>query len=228
MDAIHEISDSSPASFPRCAVAIGVVDDGWLHVGILHTRDLQPTEFLHLASHCDLRNSPSPPSYLKLWAKPNIPDRRMRAVVAKCGQIARASSQNSVPYGFSSPEGALDPATGAFLISGSRYGLTCASFVLAVYDAVGVRLAEYSTWPADRAGDRDWQADVVRRLEEAGACEPSHLARLKVDVGAVRYRPEEVVAATALAKPTCAFDAAASLGAEVRVRLTSGGSRSSP
>jgi hypothetical protein len=68
--------------------------------------------------------------------------------------------------------------------------LTCASFVLAVFDAAGLRLAEYSSWPEQRAGDAEWQQFIMKQLEESGAG-AEHMALVRKEMGAIRYRPED-------------------------------------
>ncbi len=219
MDSIRTVPEQYTESFPCCAVAIGDGGGGRLHLGILHTPKGQPTQFLHLAWHCRLRNTTPPPHYLSLWACPELSESGRRLVVAKCGQILRANAKNGIPYGFSSPEHALDPETGAFLFSGTRYGLTCATFVLAVYGAVGIRLAAYATWPSARPGDDEWQTEVLDQLREDGEADADHLAKVQSDIGSVRFRPEEVFAAAAQAPPACGFEQAKLLGAAIRAQL---------
>jgi hypothetical protein len=129
----------------------------------------------------------------------------------------RKNQRGGIPYAFSSPDQSFDPATGDYLLGPSRFGLTCASFVLAVFQAAGLSLADYATWPADRPGDRQWQEKIVQLLE--GRADQDHVEHVRREVGAVRYRPEEVAAAMALAPPPATFQQAEELGRQIIERI---------
>ena len=103
------------------------------------------------------------------------------------------------------------------LLGPSQFGLTCASFVLAVFPAAGLALADYATWPSDRPGDRQWQEKIIQSLE--GRADQTHLEHPHNEIGAVRYRPEEVAAATALAPPAVQFERAEHLGMQILDRM---------
>jgi hypothetical protein len=168
-----------------------------------------------LAWHNQLKNGQPKDAYL--WIDPPIPTRRARQVAARCRQILRENTRG-IPYAFSPPNDCFDIETGGFLFGPSRVGLTCASFVLAVFDSAGVRLADYATWPQTRADDVQWQQSVIRQLEEDGA-EPEHIAFINNESGAVRYRPEDVAGCAAADQLPCPFDIAEPLSQEVLTQL---------
>ena len=204
------------ADIRHVAVAIGVVGDGQQHVGVLHKEDiLNEVKLGHLAWHNQLKESRPKDSYL--WIDPPIPTRRARHVAARCRQILRAN-QRGIPYAFSSPNDCFDYQTGSFLLGPLRIGLTCATFVLAVFDAAGVRLAEYDSWPQQRPGDAEWQQFVVEQLEESSAS-AEHVALVKTEMGAIRYRPEEVGACAASDRLPCSFATAEALSHEILDQL---------
>jgi hypothetical protein len=183
-------------------IALCRVGEGRNHIGIVH-RDPDQDEclLLHLAFHhrltnerLDRKRSRPDPKYLGV--PPRIPAARLRQVAAMCRMVWRSNARD-VPYALSSPNDCFDRETGAFLFGPNRHGLTCASFVLAVFQASGLPLALYETWPIGRAGDREFQEWVVEQLEDA---EPpvsaAHLDHVRAEIGIVaRFRPEEVAGA---------------------------------
>ena len=202
------------------AVAIAVVARGQHHVGLLHQEEvLDEVRLAHLAWHHQLKNSQPKDAYL--WINPPIPTRRARQVAARCRQILRAN-RRGIPYAFSPPNDCFDAETGRFLFGPTRVGLTCASFVLAVFDSAGIRLAEYGSWPPRRAGDVEWQQSVLRQLEEA-ASDAEHITFVRNEIGAVRYRPEDVAGCAAADQVPCPFHVAESLSREVLNQLRSHG-----
>lgn len=202
------------------AVVIAVVRDGQQHSGILHKVEvLDEVGLAHLAWHNQLKNSAPKEAYL--WIDPPIPTLRARQVAARCRQILRANNRG-IPYAFSPPNDSFDDETGGFLFGPTRAGLTCASFVLAVFDSAGVRLANYTTWPQQRTGDVEWQQFIIEQLEEDGA-EAEHIALVRNEIGAVRYRPEDVAGCAAADQLPCPFGIAEPLSQEILKQLQSHG-----
>lgn len=198
------------------AVAIAVVRDGQQHVGVLHKEDvLNEVKLGHLAWHNQLKESQPRDCYL--WVDPPIPTRRARQVAARCRQILRANVRG-IPYAFSPPSDCFDVETGSFLLGPSRVGLTCATFVLAVFDAAGLRLAEYNTWPQQRAGDAEWQQFIIEQLEESGGS-AEHVALVRKEIGAVRHRPEDVAGCAASDQLPCPFKIAEPLSLDILNQL---------
>jgi len=144
------------------AIAISAVSPTQRHIGLLH-RDSSSVLLLHLAWHHDLRNHSPGPNYI--WISPRVPSRRLRHVAAKCRQVWRANP-DGIPYAFSPPNDCFDANTGAYLLGPTGHGLTCASFVLAVFESVGLRLVDQETWPANRAGDEEWKQWVLLQLTQ--------------------------------------------------------------
>src|SRR6266545_8225610 len=168
------------ANLRHVAVAIAVVQAGQQHVGILHKEEvLDEVRLGHLAWHNQLKDSR--PKDADRWIDPPIPTRRPRQVAARCRQILRASKRG-IPYAFSPPNDCFDSESGSFLLGPSRVGLTCASFVLAVFDAAGIRLAENDTWPQQRAGDAAWQQFVIEQPEQSGA-NAGHVSLVRKEMG---------------------------------------------
>ena len=198
------------------AVAIAVYREGQQHTGILHkAENLDGVKLGHLEWHNRLKESDPNDSYL--WVDPPIPTRRARQVAARCREILRENARG-IAYAFSPPNDCFDAETGHFLLGPSRVGLTCATFVLAVFAAAGIRLAEYNSWPQKRPGDAEWQQFVIEQLEQGGAGD-EHLALVKKEAGAVRYRPEDVAGCAASDQLPCSFTIAESLSQEILNQL---------
>lgn len=221
MHRVHDQNAHSWSEMSFAAVAVGIGHDKaphQLHAGILHAADGNEPEMLHLAWHHQLRNDSPPQTYL--WIQPAFDKSRLRQVAAMCRRIFRTNSSHGLPYGFGTPNDVFDPRTGEYLIDGSQYGLTCASFVLAVFHVTGLPLADYTTWPQGRPDDRPWQQFIVNALSRCSSHQ-GHLDRIRKDIGAVRFHPSEVAAsaATARVQSPARFEDIDQLGSDIRMRI---------
>jgi len=199
------------SSIAHAAIAIRSVGSAQRHIGVLHREGgSDDVVLLHLAWHHDLRNQPPGPNYL--WIDMPIPAIRLRQVAAICRKVWR-SNQGDVPYAFSPPNDCFDESTGRFLLGPTRHGLTCATFVLAVFETAGLPLVQYETWPDRGAEDRQWQEFVVRQLRESNLpASNEHIAAVQSEIGAIRFRPEEVAGAATVSELPAAFDLVQPLG----------------
>ena len=205
-------------SMAHAGIALCRVDPSQRHIGLLHREDGSgDVMLLHLAWHHDLRNQSPGRHYL--WVDVPIPGPRLRQVAAICRNLWR-SNRNVVPYAFSPPSDCFDALTGQFLLGPTRHGLTCATFVLAVFEAAGLPWVQYATWPDRGAEDRQWQELVIRLLKDGSpAASAEHIAAVSSEIGAVRFRPEEVAGAATLSDIPVAFPAAKQLGELVLEKL---------
>lgn len=219
MERVRSIHGEPIPESQSVCVLIGETGRAQRHIGILHRQSGHQAEVLHLAWHCRLENSTLLPKYMSLWIAPNYPEPRLRSLAAWCRRIWKANSNDGIPYAFSHPDDCFDIATAKFLMGPSVFGLTCASFVLAVLDRAGLRLVDYSTWPIGREGDQEWQEKIITDLSRRAASE--HIEHVRSEIGAVRYRPEEVAAAVAHAPPPAPFDIAAEIGGRIVDRIQS-------
>lgn len=194
----------------RAAAVICRTPYGNLHAGVLHregTRDA----VLHLGWQDTLYDDWH---YQRLWAAPDAEPERLRSVAGYCRRIwSRFLVAKSFPYGLGFDDSTFSP-DGQLRLGPRAAGLTCATFVLAVFNAVGVRLVDETTWPVRRDDDREW-LETLRRFAS-----PAHFARLEqqIEAGAVRIRPDEVLGACAVVPPA-GFEAAAAAGGALLPRL---------
>jgi hypothetical protein len=124
-----------------------------------------------------------------------------------------------VPYAFSPPNTCFDEATGRYLLGPTRMGLTCATFVLAIFDAARLPLVDYSSWPTHRPGDAEWQQKVISMLR--GRVSHAHISAMERDVGGARYRPEEIAGAATVSPLPSAFSIAEARANAILVILNS-------
>ncbi len=220
MKRVYSQEESSLSNICHAAIAIQSVDSNQRHIGVLHREDgSDEVSLLHLAWHHDLRNHPPKTAYL--WVDPKIPSRRMRQVAAFCRKVWRSNDNDrAIPYALSPPNDCFDRLTGKFLLGPTRLGLTCASFVLAIFESVGLPLAKYETWPKARDGDQEWQECIIDHLEKSQPpATTEHVEAVKGEVGAIRYRPEDVAGAAITSPLPADFASAEELAALIVARL---------
>jgi hypothetical protein len=217
MDRLFEVAKQPIDNGHFVVLLIGEPAVDQRHVGIWHCAEAGEPRVLHLAWHCRLENEAIVPQYFAFWVDPRFPLTRLRQVASYCRRVWRKNEAGGIPYAFSQPNAALDPATGAILLGPTVFGLTCASFVLAVFASAGMPLLDCTTWIAEREGDRQWQEEIVEKLAEHA--EAVHIQHIKSEIGTVRFRPEDVAAATILAPPPAVFESAAPLGQQIVARI---------
>lgn len=219
MDRVHSQWDRPVSEIQFAAIAIKSVNPSQRHIGILHRRgDSSATHMLHLAWHQDIRNNVPGNDYL--WIDPVVPARRLRQVAARCRQLWRAN-RRGIPYAFSPPNGCFDERTGEYLFGPTRHGLTCASFVLAVFQMAGLRLVDEDSWPTSRAGDREWQESILDALENSSPpASQEHLEAVRSELGSVRIRPEEVAGSGTVNPLPASFQAVESRAEQILEQLT--------
>lgn len=190
MDGINRSNSTPVTSIDDAAIAVIATSESQLHAGVLHRdRASGSVLMLDLAWHHRLRNESL--SVECVWVNPAVPTRRLRHVAALCRRIWKANQSDGIPYAFSYPNDCIDADSGRFLIGPTQLGLTCATFVIAVFQASGLQLLRCETWPTNRPGDREWQEFIVSMLERHGA-PAEHVSAVREQVGAARFRPDEV------------------------------------
>jgi len=203
MDRLNSLQVMSPSAGVFIAVAVGFPQPEQRHIGMVYrAQETAVPRFLHLAWHFDLRDEELDDRYF--WIEVNIHEKRARQVAAQCRQVL-LGNPDGLPYAFSYPNKCFDSVTGAFLFGPTKLGLTCATFVLAVFESSGFPLARVNTWP-DRPEDEVWRQHVIDLMTKSNVPQ-QHIDQVKSAKAAFRVRPEEVAAAAILAPPEAAFDA---------------------
>lgn len=177
----------------RAAAVLCRTQHGNLHAGVLY-RDGNRASVLHLGwkDHLD-RQWP----WSRLWAAPDIEPERLLSIAGLCRRIWRSYQRSrQFPYGIRFAGSSFD-ARGKLVLGPGARGLTCATFILAVFKAIGVKLVDEEDWPVREQQDRAFLGTI------ASFATPEHLAvlRAEVDSGCVRITPDEVVGACACSLP---------------------------
>jgi len=195
VERVHAIEDRLISEIKFAAVAIGISDPDsphQFHTGVIHLESSGVFSMLHLEWHQQLVSTDVDRGFL--WIEIDVDEDRLRAVAALCRRIARTNHDGRISYGFSSPNGAFDEATGRYLLGPTQTGLTCATFVLAVFEAAKFPLIDLDSWPTADEFDQRWQrwiAGMLKRFTDDSA----HADAVLGEVGVARIRPEHVAAA---------------------------------
>jgi len=204
---------------------------GVLHAGVLFfdIRGKHEVMLLHLGMHHALRCE-EPTGYH--WVELSIIPERARLIARLCRKIEQRYPDGKLKYALSYTGGAF-AADGAYLTESGR-GLTCVTFVLAVFAGQGVSLIQSDAWPV-RDEDKKAQLAIVAliesemkknqaglegaELEAARKEDHEHLEAVRKEVGCARFRAEEVAAAGASPSTPADFTYSSSQGVIVKKML---------
>ena len=176
------------------------------HIGIIvRVKPDHDHRLLHLGDHHDLRFDDL--TDVKNWETTyawldfvGFSEREMTQLAVWMETIWTINKHN-IPYGIAfSGAGYFDALTGKFIPSQTGKGLTCATFVMALFEDFLLPLVQWSSWP-QRASDQGFLKFIVGHLDNLvlqGKAEAAHVQAQKTALGtAPRYRPGEVAVAGA-------------------------------
>jgi hypothetical protein len=129
-----------------------------------------------------------------LWADTGLDEGNSHVIAAWLA--SRRAHPKDIPYGFDAHGSCFDTVTLDFVPPSLGKGLTCATYIKAVFLHFGFELLDESTWPLNRPSDRSWQVAVLEELRKRAS--EDHIVALTNDVGARQFRPAEVVGAATL------------------------------
>lgn len=131
---------------------------------------------------------------------PDLLEEEMIEVAAACRLIVLRRRQRGpqlLKYGFGPPEDPIVNRDGEILFGGSA-GLTSATLVLAIFEAVRIPFVDYADWVARPEDDaRHRQLLEMMRTGIPGHIPPAdaaHIAKMEKELPCIRVRPEEVAA----------------------------------
>ncbi len=181
------------------------------HCGLLYRLDDGEVRMLHLAFHFDLRDEELRSDY---WCAPAGLEVENQLVVAAFAS-AIANAKPNVPYGFDANGMVFDVVSGELLEAPAGRGLTCATFVLALFRTLGFEPLDEETWPM-RDEDEHWQDQITQAMTHAGARQ-DHIDAVTDNGQSRRFRPEEVVGTSATSNDewSIGFDRAREIAQEV-------------
>ncbi|MBO9168418.1 hypothetical protein [Rhizobium sp. L245/93] len=181
------------------------------HVGILY-RNGEEIRFSHLQWHNRLRDDEVDESYL--WGECGLFDGDdINGQVFAARLLAVKKNGGFVPYGFYS-EGNAFSEDGHFQpFREPGMGLTCATYVIQVFQSFGHNIAEIDKWEV-RADDILWQEGILKVVAEHVS--PQRASEVAVYVGQIRIRPEEAAAAVLNAEPPISFEKAVQMAQDIQ------------
>lgn len=199
-----------------CAIAIGG-NQGRRHLGLFYRDPIRKTSFLLHLTTGTLRDDPSGAGHRYLWGIPSLPVHRQTDLVVKAILVKVRNMQGRIPYGFSLPDGFFDRNTGEMLLGPGKVGLTCATFILALFHMIGKQLIDYDTY-TERPGDKQEQDFLIDNLRKNGF-DAQYISEVEKQANGVRFRPEEVMAAALIPTDNNAMNYLMPLGEDVVNRI---------
>lgn len=188
-------SNESTDLIDYSAVAICKNQDNTFHLGMIYRNpESDLLRFLHLGWHLNLADDAVPKAH---WGILDLPEERSCDLAIKCLLVLKANSDGKVPYAFSKPNDFFDSKTGKMLLGPKKNGLTCSTFVLALFHLARITLINYDSW-RPRKDDKDRQDELLKMLNDTryGVTAPEHIKAVESEIDGFRFRPSEVMAAS--------------------------------
>ncbi|MBK8806609.1 MAG: hypothetical protein IPO21_08175 [Bacteroidales bacterium] len=176
------------------SILVGQSGEDQLHCGIVY-RFNGKFNAIHLAWHFYLAHEEG---YVKnltgyLFLKSSIHEIRQNSIAAMCRRILKRQDEQKIPYGLLYTGGNFT-REGVLNLDTQESGLTCATFVMAVFKSCGIQLIDIENWEY-RETDSVWHKSIVESLKDTkdrfGISE-LHIENVSNEQGCSRFRPEEV------------------------------------
>jgi hypothetical protein len=164
-------------------------DENQRHIGFLFLNTDEEVKLLHLASHLYLVYSIAEENDKKLWVDVPLNQPNVNHFKLFLESIFEQNGQD-IPYGIGTD--GLQFSEDGSLVAEPYAGFTCATFVMEVFHSQGYILIDTSEWP-QRLEDQVWQEKILNILRRYYTDECFSYQKLLV--GALRFKPEEVMAA---------------------------------
>lgn len=172
--------------------------DHWCatHAGIAH-RSGGNLRVVHLGSHEWLLDDAANDAKW-LYAVPNVADEDGEYLAGFCRRIVKANASHKIPYAFEfEADTRFDPGTGKYIGPPGVGGLTCSTFVAAVFRSAGVPLVLLDTWPvvasAEDIAVRAWVLDMWAASGRPNLVKRA--AEIRPSIRARRISPQDVAGA---------------------------------
>lgn len=132
--------------------------------------------------------------FIYQWAPTKRPKPILKFLSVLCDKISTTRPQ--IPYGLDRSGIHIDKETGKVIPGKPGKGLTCATFILALFDTYRIRLLDEIQWPAN--ANQAWQNYIYELMcDERSRVPEDHREALKNDIGGSRrFTPAEVVGAS--------------------------------
>ena len=194
---------------------------GNLHNKILLNYDEKRLEihlaFHHLFSATEIINTNS-----YIWQTPKIHPFRLKNLAAKCLSIVdmQNNNENLLPYAFGYTARRKFNNEGLYkdFESGDEFGMSCATFVLTVFNSFGIDLLDWRNWI-----DREEDSETFHRLltilnfrKRSGLVTQIHCDNIASEKNVPKIRPEEVFSSSFCLNIPMSFESCEYMGMHIR------------
>ncbi len=155
---------------------------------------------LHFAFHNSVISEPKSAFYFDIPS--SFPEREQFAISDFCRLVSDRHGSEGLRFAATRNETFL-PKDAALKFDKPGIGFSCASFVKAIFDAVGVPLIEESSWPPATLEDRAWFSNLLSffRWYFFYKVDQDHFNQIDVSCKWSRYKPEQIAFAASKAPP---------------------------
>jgi|WetSurSiteA1Bulk_404760.scaffolds.fasta_scaffold00007_22 hypothetical protein len=181
-------------------IAIAITgDNNQRHIGVLFRKDKNnPPKLLHLAFHSRLQcDEPIEYASKFFWLHcPSLSEDEQLQLAVWFETIFAVNGSN-IPYGLAYSSSGYFDQNGKFIQTNENIGLTCATFVMALFEDFDLPIIDTESWMS-RDDDKKWQKKIIECMEKDMKKYPhlysnTHIETQISNIGvAVRFRPEEV------------------------------------
>lgn len=170
------------------------------HIGIAYRTVKGDVKIVDLAWHCLLCNAEPEPGKEWHWGEAGLDEINRQIIAMRINQLAdknmsKYGPDSPVSYGIGYEGEYFDKNTFEYIRNNASEGLTCATFVLAVFKTLALPFIDESSWEV-RDDDKEWQEKIVGILMDTqtryNIPEEHILAQIDKIGAGVRFRPEEV------------------------------------
>lgn len=214
IDKIKFIPQNKNTEIEHLVVAIKKISSNQNHLLVIFKNRKEVLEVLHLGFNEEPILEELSDSHEYFWM--NMASDSHNNIILKqyIYKFIKRSMKTTINYGISS-NGTTFMPNGDIKQESIYDGLTCATFILKLFEGAGYKLFEYDTWKS-RKEDIEWQEnDVFKWISLLGTKE--QLEYQKKLLSAHRFKPQEVMAAigTDLKQLPLSFSDAVSIGKSI-------------
>jgi len=171
------------------------------HLAILYIDESNNPKLLHINITGKLINNSPSNDFYWLDLGDTFDELNKNILAAHVMKVILANAESTFHYGFDTETKIIDPETGEFKKSMGGIGLTCATFVLEVFESCGMPLIKWKSWKKNQNSAIIWQRHMFEQYIRIPEIPKEVIERQQKNVGNRRYMPEEVAAATQLVRP---------------------------
>lgn len=196
------------------------------HVALIYLNEAGAPQLMHLEWYKRFRQEDWNGLYYWIEFK-GLPTQVEESFVEWIGLVAEKASRinSGIPYSLFYNEQRSFNSDGTYIERGDGGGLTCATFILALFADFGIPLIDFASWPVNRPGDVKWVEKILPILAKTVVCKfpqdsTNFLSLFLKRHSLKRFRPEETLVTAGLyAGSPLPFEVVAPAGAAMLPHL---------